>query len=370
MRIRIDPAIVNHDFVVLLLHRARYLQWQIKSIQRGAVLAGLNTSTVANLQIALPPLPEQMAIARYLDDVDRRIRRYIRAKERMIELLEEEKRAIIHEAVTGRIDVRTGQPYPAYKDSGAKWLGKVPEHWSARRLKTTLSRNDSGVWGTGFDDDGVIVLRSTEQTVRGEWHILAPARRLLSASEYANGRLEEGDLVVTTSSGSARHIGKTSIVSKEVAALDCCFSNFMQRLRATRETVPEFLWYVMNSQLGRAQLDYLSNTTTGLANLSGGIIGRVVLSLPPQREQRAIVRYLDTADRRIQRQISAARRQIALVEEYRTRLIADVVTGKLDVREVVANLPEANQLASKNRNDIIHLASHPTEHGMAKEAIP
>ena len=69
------------------------------------------------------------AIARFLDHAERRIRRYIRAKERLIELLEERKRALIHEAVTGRIDVRTGQPYPAYKDSGVEWLGKVPEHW-------------------------------------------------------------------------------------------------------------------------------------------------------------------------------------------------------------------------------------------------
>ena len=61
-----------------------------------------------------------------------RIQRYIRAKEKLIALLEEQKQAIIHQAVTGRIDVRTGRPYPAYKPSGVKWLGDVPAHWEVQ----------------------------------------------------------------------------------------------------------------------------------------------------------------------------------------------------------------------------------------------
>ena len=81
-----------------------------------------------------PPLAEQAAIVRFLDHADRRIRRYIRAKQKLIKLLEEQKQAIIHQAVTGRIDVRTGQPYPAYKNSGVEWLGEVPEHWEVVRL--------------------------------------------------------------------------------------------------------------------------------------------------------------------------------------------------------------------------------------------
>ena len=71
----------------------------------------------------LPPLSEQTAIVRFLDHADRRIRRYIRAKQKLIALLEEQKQAIIHQAVTGQVDVRTGQPYPAYKPSGVEWLG-------------------------------------------------------------------------------------------------------------------------------------------------------------------------------------------------------------------------------------------------------
>ena len=81
-----------------------------------------------------PPFCEQAAIVRFLDHADRRIRRYIRAKQKLITLLEEQKQAIINQAVTGQVDVRTGQPYPAYKPSGVEWLGDVPEHWEVRRI--------------------------------------------------------------------------------------------------------------------------------------------------------------------------------------------------------------------------------------------
>jgi len=92
----------------------------------------------------IPPLPEQTAIVRSLDYKDRRIRRYIRAKLKLIKLLEEYKQALIHQAVTGKIDVRTGQPYPAYKDSGVPWLGKVPEHWEVMPVKRALRPQSCG----------------------------------------------------------------------------------------------------------------------------------------------------------------------------------------------------------------------------------
>ena len=77
---------------------------------------------LGSVSVPFPPLPEQTAIVRFLDHADRRIRRYIRAKQKLSALLEEQKQAIIHQ--TGQIDVRTGQPYPAYKPSGVEWLGR------------------------------------------------------------------------------------------------------------------------------------------------------------------------------------------------------------------------------------------------------
>jgi len=91
----------------------------------------------------VPPLPEQAAIARFLDQFNHKIDRYIRAKEKLIALLEEQKQAIVHQAVTGRLDVRTGRPYAAYKPSGVEWLGDVPEHWEVQKLKHWLLVNQS-----------------------------------------------------------------------------------------------------------------------------------------------------------------------------------------------------------------------------------
>ena len=224
------------------------------------------------------------------------------------------------------------RPYSEMKDSGVEWIGAVPKHWDVRRTKWLLSRNDSGTWGSDFDDHGIIVLRSTEQKISGEWNILAPARRRLSPSEYAACRLEEGDLLVTKSSGSQLHIGKTSIVTRDVADLDCCFSNFMQRLRVDRNAMPRFLWYVFNGNRGRSQLDYYSDTTTGLANLNGEIIGNVTLAVPPLAEQFAIARFLDHADRLIRRYIRTKQKLVELLLEQKQATIHQAVTGQIDVR--------------------------------------
>jgi type I restriction enzyme, S subunit len=132
-------------------------------------------------------------------------------------------------------NLRRFKPYPDYRDSGVEWLGALPVNWEAKPFKALLARNDSGVWGEDTaNESDVIVLRSTDQTVDGRWIIENPARRALTSRERAEARLEAGDLVVTKSSGSELHIGKTSLVDSSIAALGSCFSNFMQRLRVTK----------------------------------------------------------------------------------------------------------------------------------------
>ena len=222
------------------------------------------------------------------------------------------------------------KPYPAYKDSGVEWLGEIPAHWEVKPLKALLSRNDAGVWGEDFDDEGVIVLRSTEQTVDGNWKIDDPARRKLSIREASAGRLALDDLVVTKSSGSELHIGKTSIVDERVAGLGCCFSNFMQRLRMAPPNTPRLHWHLLNCPVAREQLVYLSSTTTGLGNLNGSILGAIRVPLAPEAEQRAIATFLDRETARIDALVAKKERLIALLQEQRTALITRAVTKGLD----------------------------------------
>jgi type I restriction enzyme, S subunit len=310
-----------------------------------------NTIPIPRFLSAKTPVPsaeERAAVVRFLDHTDRRIRRAIRAKQKLIALLNEQKQATIYRAVTRGLD-----PKALLKSSGVNWLGDVPAAWEVARLKTRLVANDSGTWGNDpSGDDETIVLRSTEQAVDGTWRIEKPARRNLSDRERGATLLRRGDLVVTKSSGSPAHIGKSSLVDEEIERMECGFSNFMQRLRVDRRSVPQFVWLVLNSPLGRLQLVEGSSTTTGLGNLTGTILGNLWVAFPPRSEQETLCVQISLETRPIEDAIARAETSVRLLREYRTRLTADVVTGRLDVRDAAARLPvEIGELEPSDETD-------------------
>ncbi|MFW0169477.1 restriction endonuclease subunit S [Rothia sp. P4278] len=157
-----------------------------------------------------------------------------------------------------------------------------------------LSKNDGGTWGndpTGEQD--TLVLRSTEQTQDGKWIIDDPAPRSISSSEKARTALELGDLLVTKSSGSQLHIGKTTIVDESVLDLNPSFSNFMQRLRLKPGHYPKYFWYVFQSSAFKEALKLASTTSTGLANITGGLLASIKVPVPSLDEQKKISNNLD-----------------------------------------------------------------------------
>ena len=323
-----------------------------------------------NQLVPVPSSREQRAIVRYLDAADRRIRRYIRAKERLIELLEERKRALIHEAVTGRIDVRTGQPYPAYKDSGVEWLGRVPEHWEVRRVANIADLRVSNVDKHVREAEEPIRLCNYVDVYHNERiggniaFMPATARK----AEIQRFRMGIGDVLLTKDSEDWTDIGVPALV--EYAAPDLVCGYHLAMLRPNGAFLDAgYLFRALGDSRVARQFRVAANGVTRYG-LSRHAIRSVRIPLPPVVGQRAIVRFLDRADRCIRRHISATQRQIALLKEYRTRLIADVVTGKLDVREVAAVLPEAAPVASGSRGDSIPTESnlHATAQNMAKEA--
>ena len=362
------------DFIHSLV-RSEAFNWELRVRSKGIWISRLQLTDASFLRapLPLPPLAEQRAIARFLDAADRRIRRYIRAKERLIELLEERKRALVHEAVTGRIDVRTGQPYPAYKDSGIEWLGKVPEHWEVRRLGATTERLVTGTWGsdpTGRDD---IVCVRVADFDRQRWGVdlREPTLRSVPLGERQGRLLAAGDLLLEKSGGGdLQPVGAVVHFDHDQEAVA---SNFIGRMRVRKQNSARYVLY-LNSILYALRITVRSiKQTTGIQNLDVGAYLGESVPLPPPSEQTAIVGFLDAADRRILRHISATNRQIALLKEYRTRLIADVVTGKLDVREAAAGLPETDPLATnRDGTEVIPTESNlqPTAHDMAKEAVP
>ena len=221
--------------------------------------------------------------------------------------------------------------YPKYKQSAVEWLGEVPVSWCVAPFKRQIARNDGGVWGD--DPDGIsdtIVLRSTDQTVDGRWQLDNPASRKLSGSDIDGALLDEGDLLLTKSSGSSLHIGKTTLVTAEIAEMRCCYSNFMQRIRTKPTFLPKLAWYVLNNQLARQQLDLVSNSTTGLANLNATMVGQLVVIVPPLAEQTAIAEFLDRETGKIDELVAEQRRLMELLKEKRQAVISHAVTKGLN----------------------------------------
>ena len=306
----------------------------------------------------------------YLNHTDRRIRRYIRAKERLVELLEERKRALIHEAVTGRIDVRTGQPYPAYKDSGVAWLPAIPNHWVRCRLRNVVSEVTTGSrgWSSYAADDGPLFVRVANLS-RGSLELrLEDAVRLNLpvTSEAARTRIAEGDLLLSVTA----YIGSVGVAPEGLG--EAYVSQHVARCRPSPAVASKWLGYVLLSSLGQTygQTRLYGGTKDGL---SLDDVRNYQILLPSRGEQRELVRWIERRLSLLGKLRDATHRQIALLQEYRTRLIADVVTGKLDVREASARLPGTDPRAGdRDRADPIPAESnlHLTAHELAKEAIP
>jgi type I restriction enzyme S subunit len=228
------------------------------------------------------------------------------------------------------------------------WFSNLPEDWSFRRIKAIVSSNDGGVWGDDcHDQEGVGVLRSNEITQDGKWAIADPAIRLLSAHEAESRRLVKDDILLVKSSGSKEHIGKTAIVDTTVEKGNFCFSNFTQRLRPISHLLfGKFLWYILNNSPGRDELFYYGTTTTGLINLSGSNLGRVIVPLPPLLEQKRIVAYLDASCAAIDRAVETKQKQLDTLDALRKSIITPAVLSGITPNKQFQNIdnPWLNQI--------------------------
>ncbi len=299
---------------------------------RGFTVVHIYGSQLKRLLLPLPPLPEQSSIVRYLDYMDRRIQRYIRAKQKLIKLLEEQKQAIIHQAVTGQIDVRTGKPYPAYKPSGVEWLGDVPEHWDVMPLKRIGTVRIGLTYSPGdiCGEDGTLVLRASNVSDGRAVH----ADDVRVSKEVPTAlRVREGDILLCVRSGSRNLVGKAAIITKEFEGAS--YGAFMCLLRSVDN---RFYFRVLNSNLLPTVMAQFETST--INQLTQNDLRSLQLPVPPDTERVSIADFLDITTSKADEAIASASTEVKLLREYRTRLISDVVTGKLDVREAAVNLPE------------------------------
>jgi type I restriction enzyme, S subunit len=315
---------LNVEYGLYFLESLRPAVVQLSS---SSTQANLNAEKVRSLPIFLPPLPEQAALVRYLDYMDRRIQRYIRAKQKIIKLLEEQKQAIIHQAVTGRIDVRTGKPYPAYKPSGVEWLGEVPEHWEVcRNGRLFVQRNE-----TGFADLPVLeVSLRTGVRIRD---LDSPERKQMMADRDKYKRARKGNIAYNMMRMWQGAIG--------VAPIDGLVSPAYVVATPLPGTEPRYFERLFCTSLYMGEVDKYSRGIVKDRNRLYWVdFKRMPACYPPPDEQVEIANTIDSASRQINLIYDQVHQEIKLLREYRTRLISDVVTGKLDVREAAVNLPE------------------------------
>jgi len=322
--LRARPVVAPH-YLEVVLRSAPAIDF-VNSSTYGAKMPRADWTFVGAMLFPLPPLPEQTAIVRFLDYMDRRIRRYIRAKQKLIKLLEEYKQALIHQAVTGKIDVRTCQPYPAYKPSGVEWLGEVPAHWEVRKLRALFTKTGSGTTPSGEEFYGGDI----PWVVTGDLNdsVLSNTTRTVNAraiEAFSALRLYPKDSLIIAMYGAT--IGRTAILGIEACTNQACCVLAEPR----KGVLVHFIQAVIISAK-----EYLirQGYGGGQPNINAEIVHSLRIPMPPSEEQTAIVEYLDDQTAKIDAAIAASRREIELLREYRKRLIADVVTGKVDVRTV------------------------------------
>jgi len=294
----------------------------------------LSINRMREIPVLLPPPEEQEAIVRFLDHANRRIDQFIRSKKKLIALLNEQKQAIIHRAVTRGLD-----PGVKLKDSGVPWIGQIPAHWDVRRLKTALRGFRNGVFKRSDDfGAGYPLVNVKDLFDEGGW---IDARKLelvrASENEVSTFRVSPGDLFFVRSSLKLEGTGMCAIIGD--CPDDTIFECHVVRARPNPGVVSsEYMAMYLRSWAGRNNAISRANTVT-MSTLSQGVLGDLPIILPPLLEQRDILNRVAHELKPLNGPRAAAEQQLVHIREYRTRLISDVVTGQLDVRAAAASLP-------------------------------
>ena len=314
--------------------QSKGLAYQFHIEAKGVTRYGLSHAGIKSVWLPLPPLPEQTAIVRYLDHADERIRRYISGKQKLIRLLEEEKQAVIHRAVTRGLD-----PNVRLKPSGVEWLGDVPAHWEVVVLGYLATKFGSGVTPRGgatvYQETGIPFLRSQNIHFDG-LHLEGVARitpRLHQS--LSNTHVKPSDVLLNITGAS---IGRVCSVPDHFSEGNVSQHVCIIRTKKNR-LLSGFLASYLSTALMQREIRFEQNGASR-EGLTLHSIRNFKIVLPTISEQQRILAEIRVHTEQLVAAVTATRRQIELLQEYRTRLIADVVTGKLDVRGAAANLPD------------------------------
>jgi len=312
---------------------ARYLLWwltsnyqNIRNMAGGDDRDGLNLELLGNIVCPLPPVPQQIAIAKFLDRETGKIDALVEEQRRLIEVLREKRRAVISHAVTKGLDANAKM-----KPSGVDWLGDVPEHWEVSRLKHVLEaplQYGANEAAEEDDRDNPRFVRITDIDEQG--NLRDETFRSLKPDLAAPYILDDGDVLLARSGAT---VGKSFLYQHSWGV--CCFAGYLIRARPRKTSLlPEFLF-------ASCQSDFYWNHIAGeqiqstIQNVSAERYGNFWLALPPLVEQREICDYLADQINRFSELTRAAVRAVELLQERRSALISAAVTGAVDIRQLV-----------------------------------
>jgi type I restriction enzyme S subunit len=338
------PACLNSGiFVVRSLNpdfSTRYLFWVLKSnsftkfndyTSYGSTIQHLYQNVFVDFSFSFPSISEQTAIASFLDHKTAEIDQLIANKEKLIALYEEEKTAIINRAVTRGLD-----PAIKTRPSGVDWLGDIPEHWEVKKVKFLLKEKKGALKTGPFGSQ----LKTSDLNPFGEYKVYT--QRNVLDNDYSKGddridnekfnSLKEfevfpDDILVTTRGT----IGKCSIfpLNATRGVLHPC----LIRIQIDRNQVEaKFITSYFNRTSFFLENVKLESNSTIIDVIYGYTLKEIAIPTPPLSEQTAIVAQIETECARLDTIIAKFKKQIELSKEYRTTLISEVVTGKIDVR--------------------------------------
>ncbi len=322
--------ILNGNYLFRLLQN-KNISYQFHLSANGVTRYGLSHNSIKNIRIIVPPIPEQHQIARYLDWKTTQISKFIKAKKLLIELLKEQKQVIINDAVTGKIDVRTGKHYPKYKDSGVEWLGMVPEEWEVRKLKFLVKgKLKYGANASGVEYSNLLprYIRITDFDSDGK---ISDTRKLSLSAEFGNEYLvEEGDILYARSGAT---FGK-SFQCKELKE-PSCFAGYLIKAAPDQSIITSDFLYNYNQSLAFELWKNYSFIKATIENIGADKYAQLLIAFPKIDLQLLINNWISEKTHIINSSILKIENELVLIQEYLTRLIADVVTGKVDVRDIV-----------------------------------
>jgi len=313
----------NSAYFSYLFRTSAYMR-EVNKFSRGIVADRnrLYWESFKQMPSLVPPRPEQDQIVAYLRAQDAHIARFIKAKRELIKLLTEQKLRIIDHAVTRGLD-----PNVRLKPSGIEWLGEVPEHWEVQRLKnvanvvlgkmlTTEAKAGDGDFKPYLRSTNVQWIKPDVRDVKEMW---------VAKAEMAQLRVRKGDLLVSEGG----EVGRACMWNDELP--ECYIQNSVHRVAAKPMMLPEFLFHQFFAYGKRDRFNAIVNRVS-IAHLTREKLVTIPFTVPPVEEQQAICRWITDECQPLDGAIARAEEEIKLIREYRDRLIADVVTGQIDVR--------------------------------------